>query len=83
MTTPQAEMKCPKCVSEMEVGYMLDHTYGNLIASIRIEGLPERNFFRFAKIKSKHMYRINAHRCTYCGILEKYAADQWTGWPKM
>ncbi len=72
---------CPKCSSEMELGFLLDHTYGNLLPAIWIGGFPERSFWRFAKIRGKTRRRVDSYRCKDCGFLENYAVDKWKGWP--
>ncbi len=81
MTEANEEKTCPKCGNEMEVGFLLDHTYANLIPTIWIEGVPERSFWRFARIKGKRRHRVDSYRCIECGFLENYAAEQWMGWP--
>lgn len=65
----------------MELGFLLVHNCGNLLPAIWVEGLPERSFWRLAKIRGKTKRRVDSYRGLDCGFLEIYAADEWMGWP--
>jgi len=66
----------------MEVGYLLDQTYMNMVPTLWIKGLLERSFFRLAKIRGKTKRMVLSYRCGECGFLELYAKDEWKGFPK-
>ena len=82
MTCPEADHSCPKCGSQMEIGFLLDNSYANLVPSLWIKGLPERAFWRLINIRGKTKRFVASYRCVDCGLLESYALDEWEGWPQ-
>jgi predicted nucleic-acid-binding Zn-ribbon protein len=74
-------MICPKCRGAMEVGFILDNSYGVRLVSSWVEGTPERSTFLgiqqagSAKIQKKRSIETSTHRCTECGYLESYARE--------
>ena len=73
---------CPKCDSEMEIGFLLDNAHVNYLPAMWVKDLPERTFFKMAKIKGKVRREVQTYRCLDCGFLESYAVNEWQGWPK-
>ena len=82
MAEMQADHLCPKCGSEMEIGFLLDSTHANFLQTLWVKGLPERSFLRTAKIKGKVKRGVESYRCLSCGFLESYAPNEWQGWPE-
>ena len=83
MADLEKSLSCPKCGSEMEIGFLLDFSsYGNIIPTLWIIGLPERSFWRLTKIKGKIKRRVDSYRCQRCGFVESYAVEEWKGWPQ-
>jgi len=72
-------MICPKCRGAMEVGFILDNSYGARLVSSWIEGKPEHSSFLgipgSVKTQKKRAIETSTHRCTDCGYLESYARD--------
>jgi hypothetical protein len=69
MTNP----KCPKCGSEMEQGFLVDHNYGTAEQPSWVEGPVERSFWTGVKTRGKERRHVVTHRCVGCGFLESYA----------
>jgi hypothetical protein len=72
---------CPKCRGAMEVGFILDNSYGARLVSSWVEGKPERSkFLGFqqpgsARVGKKRTIETSTYRCTGCGYLESYARE--------
>jgi hypothetical protein len=66
-------MRCPKCQSAMEEGFVMDQTQGMALPSTWIEGPPEPSFWRGTKTSGKLAVKIRSYRCVQCGYLENYA----------
>lgn len=64
---------CPKCNSPMEVGFLVDHTYGGVQPPQWAEGSIERSFWVGVKTSGRVQRQIETCRCTGCGFLESYA----------
>lgn len=64
---------CPKCSSAMEAGFIPDFTYGTILPSSWVEGVPEKNWRGLIKTRDRRNIAITAERCTGCGFLEMYA----------
>jgi predicted RNA-binding Zn-ribbon protein involved in translation (DUF1610 family) len=77
----QTNRSCPKCGSEMEIGFLLDSSYTNSLPTLWVKGPPERSFWRLTKIRGKAIRRLESYRCLNCGFLESYALSEWRGWP--
>ena len=65
--------KCPKCRTEMELGFVLDQMYGEGDQSTWIDGVPERSFWTGVKLKGRQQHPVTTFRCPSCGYLESYA----------
>ena len=50
MAEMERDHLCPKCGAEMEVGFLLDNSHVNYLPAMWVKGLPERSFFKMAKI---------------------------------
>ena len=69
-------MKCQKCNSEMETGFIPDYGFMNEIAQSQwIEGGPEKTWVGI-KQKGKKILVIDTLRCISCGFLEFYATGK-------
>ena len=69
-------MKCQKCNSEMETGFIPDYGFMNEIAQSQwIEGGPEKTWAGI-KQKGKKILVIDTLRCISCGFLEFYATGK-------
>jgi predicted nucleic-acid-binding Zn-ribbon protein len=66
---------CVKCGRSMEKGVIPDVAYGSIRTSHWQQG-RERGLFGSLKIRNQTRYEIGAWRCTSCGYLELYAADE-------
>lgn len=67
---------CSKCESSMEIGIILDHTYGAITQSSWVEGKPEKSIWTGLKTRGKEHYNVQTYRCTNCGYLESYAVEE-------
>ena len=70
-------MKCQKCNSEMETGFIPDYGYHPSSAQSQwIEGEPEKSWLQGVKQKGKKILVIDTFRCISCGYLEFYATGK-------
>jgi tRNA(Ile2) C34 agmatinyltransferase TiaS len=69
MTNP----KCPKCGSEMEQGFLVDHNYYTADQPEWVEGPVERSFWTGVKTRGKERRHVTTNRCVGCGYLESFA----------
>jgi len=65
-------MKCPRCGSQMTIGYLLDQGQAAQAAEW-IEGEPEKHWLTGLNFKNRRRFPITADRCERCGFLELYA----------
>jgi hypothetical protein len=72
----QSNLNCPKCNSEMDEGFIVDHGYGVIKPSDWVEGEPVKSFWTGTKISGKKQYAVRTMRCVRCGFLESYATDE-------
>lgn len=68
-------IKCLRCQAEMEVGFIVDRTYGENLVSKWVAGEPEAAFISGVKIRGKASGDVATYRCTKCGLLESFARD--------
>lgn len=74
-------MKCSKCDSEMEEGFMPEWTHPTLSVSKWYPGSPKETEVKLLGLKVGEWLDVNAEkmrlittfRCTGCGFLESYA----------
>jgi hypothetical protein len=66
-------MTCPKCGSEMEIGFVADATYGGFVVPQWVSGRAERTFWGGLRLRGRKRRWVDTHRCTRCGYLEAYA----------
>lgn len=66
-------LQCLKCQVEMERGFIADQTYGGLLPSKWIEGVPEKSFWTGVKTKGKEEVEVRTYWCSARGYLESYA----------
>jgi hypothetical protein len=64
---------CPKCRSPMELGFVADHGYGNVIQALWVEGELIRGVLGAMTLRGKRQLAIAIERCTGRGYLESYA----------
>ena len=67
------DRKCPKCSSEMEVGYLLDRSQASYQPLQWIAGEPEFGLFGSVKYQGKPWAPTESWICKRCGYLEMYA----------
>jgi hypothetical protein len=69
------EMKCPKCASAMEEGFILERTKNFYNAAEWMAGNPPDGFTRWVQrlTGTTRGIPIRACRCMRCGYLEFYA----------
>jgi hypothetical protein len=70
----QQQNACPKCRATMQPGYVVDYTYGGVLVSSWIEGIPEKGWFGGLRVWRKRKVPITTYRCPACGYLESYAS---------
>ncbi|HLO40401.1 MAG TPA: hypothetical protein VK176_05200 [Phycisphaerales bacterium] len=72
--TPDTELQCLRCDSQMERGFYLDRTHGGAHQLMWCPGDPTHSFWT-GGVKSHHattgMYVVT-YRCTRCGRLESF-----------
>jgi phage FluMu protein Com len=67
-------IKCPKCETIMEMGFLLDHEGHNAASQPAwVRGTPERSFWTGIKMDGKEKLPVLTYRCPKCGYLESYA----------
>ena len=59
----------------MQEGFILDLLRAGQMPASWIEGEPQTSLFDQTTIRGRARYRIRSFRCTKCGLLENYAAD--------
>ena len=68
-------LKCPKCLSDMEEGFVLDSvTHAESSPSQWVAGAPEKSFLFGTNTTGRERYVVRSFRCKACGFLEAYAA---------
>jgi uncharacterized Zn finger protein len=70
---PQTPLKCVKCGTVMEEGFVLDNTYGARLQAEWVEGAPEGSRWMGIKTKGKEHLPVLTYRCPNCAYLESYA----------
>ena len=69
------DLKCPRCESTMEEGFMQDLADANwTYAQKWIRGPVEKGFLGTVKMRGKEAIPIVTMRCTNCGRLESFAS---------
>lgn len=77
-----SEMKCHRCETMMELGFVPDGTdSGSLVQTKWVEGRPQPSTFLGIKtghinIKARQTYPLTAYRCPTCGSLEFFALPE-------
>jgi len=66
-------MSCPKCLGQMEAGFVPDFSYGVVLQASWTEGTPDKNFLGSIKVKGRRQIPLSADRCPRCGYVEIYA----------
>lgn len=69
----EAFLRCVKCRSPMEEGFIVDNTYGARVQSEWVQGAPEVSRWTGVKLKGRLHLPATTYRCTKCGYLESYA----------
>jgi hypothetical protein len=58
----------------MDVGFILDESYGRLAQSQWVDGEPKKSFWTGIRApRADERYPVTTYRCTGCGYLESYA----------
>jgi hypothetical protein len=60
----------------MELGFVVDRTYGGYAAPEWAEGEAQRSFWTGVKLGGKERHPIQTFRCSRCGYLESYARSE-------
>jgi predicted nucleic-acid-binding Zn-ribbon protein len=61
----------------MELGFVVDHTYGGgYAASEWAKGEVKPSFWTGVQVGDRQRHRIQTFRCSRCGYLESYAHSQ-------
>ena len=76
VTNAMNEPTCPKCNSDMEEGFVIDHSYTARMPSEWVEGKPVRSFWTGLKVPKGANHAVAPYRCTRCGYLESYARPE-------
>jgi len=79
-TMSDRKLKCAKCGSAMEAGFILDHTqHSSSGARVEtwVEGEPTKSFWGgVKKIKDRQQFTVTSYRCERCGYVESYALGE-------
>ena len=68
------DLKCPRCGSQMEPGFVMDREDHSVQAVAKwVEGAPERSFWSGLKTTGRETFPVISYRCEKCGYLEAYA----------
>lgn len=69
------QILCPKCNIQMQLGYILDSMYGNLVTTTSkwSKGKPKKILTFALPSTEKKSIEIATYRCPECGYLESYA----------
>lgn len=65
--------RCPKCEQEMELGFVVDRTYGGHLLPAWYSGVFKRTFWGGLGLGKRKSFYVQTLRCTACGYLESYA----------
>lgn len=68
-------IKCLRCGTQMEEGYIPGERNKVVLINIWVAGRPEPSFWKGTKIIGKEQRAITTYRCSGCGFLESYATD--------
>lgn len=71
----ESSKTCPKCEGAMEAGFIPDVSYGAVLRTAWLEGVPEKGLLGSLKMRGKRRIEITTLRCTSCGYLESYARE--------
>ena len=66
-------IKCLRCQTAMEPGYIADNTHGGNLQEAWSAGEPKASFWTGLKVDRKHAIPVVTLRCPSCGMLESYA----------
>ena len=66
-------LRCPKCDTRMDEGFVLDNAHAARLQSEWVQGPPEERWFGGVKLKGRAKLPITTFRCPKCGYLESYA----------
>jgi hypothetical protein len=71
-----SQLVCPKCSGAMELGFVVDHTYGSayVMAPEWAEGAAQTSTWSgYVKMGGKERHPVQTFRCVHCGYLESDA----------
>jgi len=68
-----SDVKCMRCQSEMEAGFVADITQAGYLQQKWYRGRPEPSFWTGLKVDKEHAAAVTTLRCPQCGYLESYA----------
>lgn len=69
--------RCPKCNGQMERGFLVDVTHGEVGLAKWVEGVAiVSKWWGIRDLKKRRKYAMAADRCVKCGFLEHYATEE-------
>ena len=68
-------IKCLRCSTEMEEGFVMDAMMGGAMVARWVAGPPDSSWAGGVKFKGKEMRLLKTYRCPKCGYLESYANE--------
>ena len=69
-------IRCPKCDTTMEQGFILDRTHGAVLSAEWVGGTPEKSAFAgIRKLRKRPRFLVMSYRCPKCGYLESYTTE--------
>jgi hypothetical protein len=62
----------------MVQGFIVElHAGGKRLVSNRVEGAPEKSWWRVTKVPPEKCIPVGTSRCSACGFLESYARPEF------
>lgn len=68
--------RCPKCNGQMERGFNLDVSHGQVLAAKWADGVANLRWWGSVDLKNRRKYAIVSDRCVKCGFMEQYATEE-------
>jgi predicted Zn-ribbon and HTH transcriptional regulator len=69
-------VECPRCNSQMEVGFVADGTHAGCQQQKWSPGTPITSFWMGLKRNADQLVPVTTLRCPKCGYLESYAISR-------
>jgi hypothetical protein len=65
--------RCTECGGEMELGFILDYTYGGILPQKWAKDAPKKSWWGGIKVNQADCRTVETTRCMACGFLKSYA----------